>query len=152
VGIDPDPKALRRATAKAVRAGTEVRFDRGFAGELPYADASFDRVLSSFVFHHLDSTEKERMLREARRVLKPGGSLHLLDFDGPDGGGGHSLSHWIRTRPVLAGNGEERILSLVRRAGFGEARAVAHGRLFLRLLPYTVFRGSAVPAAGTAAV
>jgi ubiquinone/menaquinone biosynthesis C-methylase UbiE len=60
----------------------EVRFDRGFADALDYPDASFDRVFSSFMFHHLAREEKEATLRAVRRVLKPGGSLHLLDFGG----------------------------------------------------------------------
>jgi len=36
VGLDPDPKALARARRKAVERGSAVRFDRGFADELPY--------------------------------------------------------------------------------------------------------------------
>ena len=82
VGIDPDPKALARASRKASGAALEMRLDRGFADALPYGAASFDRVYSSFVYHHLGGGEKAAMLREARRVLRPGGVLCLLDFDG----------------------------------------------------------------------
>src|SRR5512146_2665908 len=78
-GLDPDPKALTRAARKAARGGVSVRFDRGYADELPYPDASFDRVFSSFMFHHLRSEDRARALGEARRVLAPGGSLHLVD-------------------------------------------------------------------------
>jgi ubiquinone/menaquinone biosynthesis C-methylase UbiE len=46
VGLDPDPKALARARHKAARAAVSVHLDRGFGDELPYADASFDRLLS----------------------------------------------------------------------------------------------------------
>jgi len=46
IGLDPDPKALARATRKAVRSGLSIRFDRGFVDQLPYAEGSFDRVLS----------------------------------------------------------------------------------------------------------
>jgi ubiquinone/menaquinone biosynthesis C-methylase UbiE len=87
VGVDPDERALARARRKALRAGMEVRFDRGFADALDYPDASFDRVFSSFMFHHLAREEKEAALRAVRRVLKPGGSLHLLDFGGPHAAG-----------------------------------------------------------------
>src|SRR5688500_2149174 len=48
IGIDPDPKALARSTRKAERAGVSAAFERASAHELPYADASFDRVFSSF--------------------------------------------------------------------------------------------------------
>src|SRR5262249_32286631 len=49
VGLDPDPKALDRARRKAARARASVRFDSGFADEMPYPGASFDRVFSSFM-------------------------------------------------------------------------------------------------------
>jgi len=81
VGLDPDPKALERARRKAARASLEVRFDRGFSDQLPYPDATFDRVFSSFMFHHLGNDEQSKTLSEVRRVLRPGGSLHLIDFD-----------------------------------------------------------------------
>ena len=53
VGIDPDPKALARARRKAANAAVSIRFDQGFGDALPYAEASFDRVFSSFMFHNL---------------------------------------------------------------------------------------------------
>src|SRR5262249_52684007 len=71
VGLDPDPKALARALRKAQREAAPVRFEQGFANRLPYPDASFDEVFSSFMFHHLPAEEKEPTLREVRRVLKP---------------------------------------------------------------------------------
>src|SRR5215475_1104449 len=82
VGLDPDPEALARARRKAARAGLSVQLDRGFADELPYPDGSVDRVLSAFMFHHLEPADRRSALREVRRVLAPGGSLHLLDFGG----------------------------------------------------------------------
>ena len=47
IGVDPDPKALKRARDKAARAGLSIQFDQGFGDQLPYRDKSFDRVLSS---------------------------------------------------------------------------------------------------------
>src|SRR5215510_271799 len=64
VGLDPDPKALIRARRKAERASVLIQLDRGFSDELPYPDASFDRVFSSFMRHHLQAGERERTLRE----------------------------------------------------------------------------------------
>src|SRR5215213_1691508 len=80
VGIDPDPKALARAQRKAGREALSVQLDRGFAEELPYPGASFDRAFSALMFHHLEPDEKEKTLQEARRVLNLSGSLHLLIF------------------------------------------------------------------------
>jgi ubiquinone/menaquinone biosynthesis C-methylase UbiE len=84
MGVDPDPEALARATRKAAAAQHSIQFDRGVAGALPYADGMFDRVFSSFMFHHLAREGKARMLREVHRVLKPEGRLRLVDFAGPD--------------------------------------------------------------------
>ena len=75
-GLDADPAMLARARAKAPRAS----FDEGLSYELPYPDASFDRVLSSLFFHHLRPRDKRRTLAEARRVLRPGGELHVADW------------------------------------------------------------------------
>src|SRR5207244_373681 len=58
VGLDPDPKALARARRKAGRAAVSIQLDQGFGDELPYRDASFDRVFSSLMFHHLSADEK----------------------------------------------------------------------------------------------
>ena len=64
-GVDPDLKALGRAKTKAARAAVSLQFDQGFADELPYHDNSFERVFSSFMFHHLEEPDREKMLREA---------------------------------------------------------------------------------------
>jgi ubiquinone/menaquinone biosynthesis C-methylase UbiE len=104
VGLDPDEKALARAARKARRAGVAIRFDRGFSDALDYDAASFDRVFSSFMFHHLERSDKERTLREIRRVLKDDGRLHLLDF------GSHSHHR-------LKDNDEATILALMAKAG-----------------------------------
>src|SRR5690349_6371759 len=82
VGLDPDPDALQRARRKLAGAGPPVQLDRGFADALPYPDASVDRVLSSFMWHHLDPADKPRALSEVTRILRPAGQLHLVDMAG----------------------------------------------------------------------
>ena len=79
-GLDGDPKALQIAQRKAERAGAEIVLEQGFSYDLPHADGSFDRVLSSLVFHHLTREHKRETLREVRRILKPGGALLIVDF------------------------------------------------------------------------
>ena len=82
-GMDADTETLKRARAKMVRAGLELRFDQGFASALPYAPASFDRVLSSLFFHHLSDELKDQAMLEVRRVLRPGGEFHIADWGRP---------------------------------------------------------------------
>jgi ubiquinone/menaquinone biosynthesis C-methylase UbiE len=83
-GVDADEAVLARARRKAARAGVEPRFDRAMADRLPYADASFERVVSSLFLHHLQPNEKRVCLREVYRVLAPGGELHVADWGKPD--------------------------------------------------------------------
>lgn len=132
-GLDPDPKALARAEAKAARAGVGIHLERGFADRLPWGDGSFDHVFSSFMFHHLPQDEREPALREARRVLEPSGRLHLLDF------GGHEDAHgWLGRRlhhnHHLRNNDTSRLLTMMGRAGFAEARQVAQGRILFGMV------------------
>jgi SAM-dependent methyltransferase len=90
-GFDPDPRALKRARRKARRA-VGVQFDQGYAQALPYADGAFDRVLSSMMLHHLDDDVKAAAIAEAFRVLRPGGSIHVVDVIGHHGAAVHDGS------------------------------------------------------------
>lgn len=133
--LDPDPKALARAAEKAADAGVDVCFDQGFAQELPYDTGFFDRVVSSFMFHHLDHGTKHGMLCEVRRVLAPGGELHLVDFGGSGAGAGglvarllHRHEHAVENRGP--GNLEP---GLFAKAGFVDVSEVSrHRSLFGR--------------------
>jgi SAM-dependent methyltransferase len=122
-GIDPDPRAVARAGRK-VRRTAGVRFDQGYAQELPYADGSFDRVLSSMMLHHLDDDVKVAAVAEAFRVLRPGGSMHVVDVIGHHGAAAHDGS-------VIPG--------LLRGSGFESAEL---GSRRLRLVgPVSFYRG-----------
>ncbi|QYN35688.1 class I SAM-dependent methyltransferase [Pseudonocardia sp. DSM 110487] len=126
VGLDPDPLALARARRKAERAGLPVRFDQGKAGELPYPDESIDRVLSSFMFHHLDDAEKRRALAEVRRVLRPGGRLHLVDIAGHHHG---PFGRRMQRNEHLRDNAGDGIPDRMREAGLSDVRTGERGRL-----------------------
>ncbi len=126
VGLDPDPGALARARRKAEREALSVLLDRGFAEELPYPDASFDRVLSAFMFHHLGPEEKAKMLRETRRVLRPGSSLHLVDFGGEKMRSDGFLARLSHRSDRLRDNFGDRIPTLMREAGFATPTEIAH--------------------------
>jgi ubiquinone/menaquinone biosynthesis C-methylase UbiE len=109
VGSDPDPRALANAERKA-RGLDGIRFERGYAQRLPYPDAGFDRVLSALMLHHLDDASKAEATAEVRRVLRPGGSLHLVDFSGH----AHGLHGYLAGRMMRSGH-------------FSEAPEDAHG-------------------------
>ena len=133
-GLDPDPKALARARSKAVRAGVRVQFEQGFSDALPYADASFERVLSSLMFHHLPRAVKEGTLREVVRVLRPGGELHLLDFTGSHGHG--RLARLIHPEQALKDNAEDRVVLLMRAAGLREPQVVSRRKTLVGPLAF----------------
>ncbi len=136
VGIDPDSKALTRSRRKAARAGVWIHFDQGFGDELPYPDGSFDRVFSSFVFHHLPAIEKETMLRAARRVLKSGGELHLLDFEASEHHGHGIVWRLAHSSERLKDNAESQVLNYIRGAGFREAAKVGRRKLLSGKIAY----------------
>jgi len=157
IGLDPDPKALRRAKTKSERTGVSVRFDQGFADELRYESKSFDRVFSSLMFHHLDEQTQQKTLREVLRVLKPGGSFHLLDFARSDSSHtsashasssphSHSLhSHLMQLfhpRDRMQDTSDARILGLMRPAGFANAQKVKDGRMLFGLLRTAYYRAT----------
>lgn len=85
VGLDADDRILDDARAKVADAGVDVALHRGLATALPYADDAFDRVVSTFVLHHLVPDDKRTALAEVRRVLAPDGQLHVADWGRPAG-------------------------------------------------------------------
>lgn len=140
IGLDPDPRALARATRKAAREALSVRLDRGFAGELPYSDATFDRALSAFMFHHLGPGEKQTALQEVRRVLAPGGSLHLLDFGGAKERSDGFVARLSHRNKRLQDNFGDRIPTLMLEAGLCDPAEMGH-RVTL-LGRYTFYRAA----------
>lgn len=81
-GIDPSPEMIRVASERAANAGVEVDFRTGVIEGLPYPDASFDLVTSSFMIHHLPDDLKGKGFAEMARVLKPGGRLLVAELTG----------------------------------------------------------------------
>lgn len=133
-GLDPDPKALARAVHKAQKQHVTVAFEQGFADSLPYPALSFDTVLSSFMFHHLETDVKQKMLVEVRRVLKPGGRFRLLDFEIKDAGSGrHSPMCLFHSHKRMKDNRESRILDLMAQCGLAGAKKVESRKAILGL-------------------
>ncbi len=91
--LDPSPDLLEHARRKARRARVDVTFDLGTGESLPYADDSFDVVLSSLVLHHLSHDDLRASVQELRRVVRPSGRVFIADTGaGALHGGGFDLA------------------------------------------------------------
>lgn len=68
----------RNATLEGV--ASRVRFERADAAKLPYADDAFDAAISNLVFHEVRTQpDKPALIKEALRVVKPGGAFVFQD-------------------------------------------------------------------------
>lgn len=79
--LDLSADMLAVVAAEAARRGLPIVTRQGVAEALPFADASFDVVLSRFSAHHW--SDFAGGLREAARVLRPGGVAGFVDAVSP---------------------------------------------------------------------
>ena len=77
VGIDPSPVFVSKARELATAAN--VTFELGDGRSLPFADGDFDVVVVHTTLCHVP--QPERVLVEAFRILRPGGTLTVCDGD-----------------------------------------------------------------------
>ncbi|MDX2168039.1 MAG: class I SAM-dependent methyltransferase [Deltaproteobacteria bacterium] len=127
VGIDVDPTVLELARRKILRAGLDIELRQGVFGADTFAPASFDRIVSTLVLHHLTRDEKLAVLRAMRTALRPGGELHVADFGPP-----HNALMRLAARVIGHVDGAGRVgdnlagklPALIAEAGFTEVATV----------------------------
>jgi ubiquinone/menaquinone biosynthesis C-methylase UbiE len=85
-GVDISQAQISRAIQKAGGSAVPLEFRQGSMDAVPFADAAFDVVVSLVAFHHATSAVRRGALREAVRVLKPGGTFVLADLNAPKPG------------------------------------------------------------------
>ena len=134
--LDPDSGALARARRKASQAKIAAQFDQGFGDQLPYPAASFDRVFSSLMYHHIAAEQKDAVLREIVRVLKPGGEFHLCDFNSDGSGARGFLLRISHPKDGFKDNPEGRVLGLMKQAGFADCCKTGSRSMFVGTVAY----------------
>lgn len=78
-GVDIAANLLIQARERAAADGLSIQFDEGDAEQLPYADASFDIVVT--MFGAMFAPRPELVASELARVLKPGGQLAMANWN-----------------------------------------------------------------------
>jgi SAM-dependent methyltransferase len=124
-GLDFAPALLDIAREQAADAMVEIDFVEGDAQELPFGDASFDAVVSTF--GHMFAPDHARAAAEMKRVLRPGGAIAVACWT-PEGSIGR-MSHTIAElvppppggQPPLLWGTEEHVREL-----WGEAEFERH--------------------------
>jgi SAM-dependent methyltransferase len=124
-GLDFAPALLEVAREQAADAMVEIDFVEGDAQELPFGDASFDAVVSTF--GHMFAPDHARAAAEMKRVLRPGGAIAVACWT-PEGSIGR-MSHTIAElvppppggQPPLLWGTEEHVREL-----WGEAEFERH--------------------------
>ncbi|MFC4294131.1 class I SAM-dependent methyltransferase [Novosphingobium tardum] len=90
-GIDPTPELLDDTRRVAQERGIAADLRAGMGEAIPFADASFDTVVTTFTLCSVQ--EHAQTLREIRRVLRPGGTALFLEHGAaPDPG----VAKWQR--------------------------------------------------------
>lgn len=79
-GVDRSAAMLRRAARRSMGAGSQVRLMEMDLTQLEFADGYFDAAVASFVFCTMPAEARHGALRELARVVRPGGTVRLLEY------------------------------------------------------------------------
>lgn len=87
-GVDLTPRHVELARVHSAEAGVRATVIEADVEDLPFADNSFERVVSNGVLHHTPNIEAA--VREIRRVLQPAGTATLILYNR------NSFHYWLR--------------------------------------------------------
>ncbi|HEY7345371.1 MAG TPA: class I SAM-dependent methyltransferase [Gaiella sp.] len=97
-GLDQSTEMLDRARE---RFGDRVVLVEGSADELPFADASFDHLTFTYLLRYVD--DPAATLVELARVVRPGGTIAMLEFGVPRGIWRPAWNVWVGVGLPVAG-------------------------------------------------
>jgi demethylmenaquinone methyltransferase / 2-methoxy-6-polyprenyl-1,4-benzoquinol methylase len=97
-GVDQSPEMLARARA---RFDGRVELVEASAEALPFGDASFDHLTFTYLLRYVD--DPRATVRELARVVRPGGTVAMLEFGLPRGLWRPPWDLWVRLGLPLAG-------------------------------------------------
>jgi ubiquinone/menaquinone biosynthesis C-methylase UbiE len=126
--VDAAHHMLKVAQANVDRAGlsSRIKLQHGDAKKMPFADGTFDAIMSNSIVHHIP--DPENVLQEIARVVKPGGVVFLRDLMRPNDDA--AVKHLVRTYAGDANQGQQKMFEDSLRAALtlDEIRAMV-GRL-----------------------
>jgi ubiquinone/menaquinone biosynthesis C-methylase UbiE len=128
-GVEPSPHMLKRARRRAAELGRKVELVEAPAEQLPFADDSFDTVVSLTVLCAV--SDAQGTLGEIRRVLRPGGRFVFLEHVRSDDAQlARRQDRWERPWGWIAGgcHPNRRTLETIEAAGF-QIRELEHKEL-----------------------